>query len=393
LISLGLEEQREREPDNARQSAQMSLFQPEATPSSPDGDATAEALPHFLLDGETERRATLVRRTFFVSLFAHVAVIAVLVANPDLINLGSATEIVVLKPEEKQVTMLYEPPPPPRPRLQAPAFQPRPLPRSPGSNESELEKLTPGSAGEKLVEPPPPPRPQQPDPRELAQQRQREEQQRREEEARAREQQERQRQEDMFGIPKFPEIPRTPPRREPSFESIPRSSDAPREQAQLRLPELAPPSRGTDELLRQMARRRAEGEDGGSGGITVPNDPSNPQFTLPGPQILSDTMGVDFDPYLLRVYLIVRRNWYSVIPEIARLGRKGRVALQFVIRKNGGVTDLVLVDGSGTESMDAAAMSSIRLSNPFPDLPPDYPGAEVLLRFGYYYNMEPEYQR
>jgi TonB family protein len=390
VISLGLEEPREREPE--RSGSQMSLFQPQDGEGLlPDQDAS-EAVPQFLLDSDGERRATLVRRTFFVSLVLHAAAIAFLLMNPDLIHLGSP-EIVMLTPEEKEVTMLYAPPlPRPEPQLQAPPAppaQPRTLPRSAGSDESELEKLTPGSSPERLVEPPPAPRPQPPEPaRESAEQRR----QREEQQARAAERQTED-QEDMFGIPRFPEIARTPPRQQPSLETLPRPNDRPREQAQLRLEELAPPSRGTDAMLRDMARQRAEGGGQSSGSITAPYDPSNPNFNLPGPQILSDTMGVDFDPYLLRVYLIVRRNWYSVIPEIARLGRKGRVVLQFQIARNGSVTGLTMMDGSGTESMDAAALSSIRLSNPFPDLPSEYPGGEILLRFGYYYNMQPEYSR
>ena len=384
MISLGLEEKGEREPEQS--SSQMSLFAPgNDLLAQDDGETPVDTVPHFLLD-EGERRAALLRVTFFVSLLLHVSAIAFILANPDLINLGSP-DIVLLKPEEKKVTMLYEPPPPPRPRpqLQAPPpFQPKALPRTPGSNESELEKLSPGSAGEKLVEPPPP-KPPEP-PRESAEERRRQEELQRQ----AREA-ERARQEDAFGIPKFPEIARTPPQQTPSLERLPKSSEPPREQAQLRLPELAPPSRGTDALLRDMARQRSEGgTNRGFGSTQVPYDPSNPNFNMPGPQILSDTMGVDFDPYLLRVYLIVRRNWYSVIPEIARtLGRKGRVILQFSISKNGAVSGLTLMDGSGTDSMDAAALSSINLSNPFPALPPEYPGGEILLRFGYYYNMTP----
>jgi len=98
-------------------------------------------------------------------------------------------------------------------------------------------------------------------------------------------------------------------------------------------------------------------------------------------------MGVDFQPYLLRIYLLVRRNWYSVIPEIARLGKQGRVALEFSIERNGGVPDLVLRVSSGTNSLDSAALASIRLSNPFPALPPEFPGEDIRLRFIYLYNV------
>jgi TonB family protein len=195
-----------------------------------------------------------------------------------------------------------------------------------------------------------------------------------------------------IGIPNFPDTAKEPSKQRPALEPLARTEEAPPpSQAKLELPTVAAPSRGTDALLREMARQHAAGQGSESGGPYVEPDPGNPNFNLPGPQILSDTMGVDFDPYLLRVYLIVRRNWYSVIPEIARLGRQGRVALQFAIRRNGDVPDLVLTSGSGTESMDSAALASIRLSNPFPPLPPEFPGGEIRLRFVYFYNVRPDF--
>ena len=117
----------------------------------------------------------------------------------------------------------------------------------------------------------------------------------------------------------------------------------------------------------------------------------DPNLNIPGPQIISDTMGVDFNPYLMRVLSLVRRNWYAVIPEIARLGKQGRVVLEFSILRNGNVPDLVLRFGSGTESLDGAALSSIRLSSPFPPLPSEFPGQDVRLRFIYLYNMRVDY--
>jgi len=195
------------------------------------------------------------------------------------------------------------------------------------------------------------------------------------------------------GIPDFPEPPKTPPKQRPSFEQV-RPEPNP-SQAQLDLPALAPPSRGTDAILREMAKANAsgggQGIGGGSGGGYGDSGPRNPKLNIPGPQIISDTMGVNFNPYLMRILSLVRRNWESVIPEIARIGRQGRVELQFTINKNGSVPELVLTAGSGTESMDAAALSSIRMSSPFPPLPPEFPGQDIRLRFIYLYNMPADY--
>ena len=40
-------------------------------------------------------------------------------------------------------------------------------------------------------------------------------------------------------------------------------------------------------------------------------------------QLLSDPMGVDFKPYLIRVLATVKRNWFAVYPESARFGLRG----------------------------------------------------------------------
>ncbi len=108
-----------------------------------------------------------------------------------------------------------------------------------------------------------------------------------------------------------------------------------------------------------------------------------------GYEILTPTEGVDFSDYMNRVVAAVRRNWYSVMPESAMLGDRGRVALQFRIMKNGSVPDgePVRIMGSGKEPLDRAAVSAIRSSNPFEPLPPAFSGPYIELRFIFLYNL------
>ena len=108
-----------------------------------------------------------------------------------------------------------------------------------------------------------------------------------------------------------------------------------------------------------------------------------------GLQILTDTEGVDFQPYLQRVLQAVRTNWYAVMPEMAYLGRKGRVIIIFKIVRNGSVPGLLLESPSGTQSFDQAASAAINASNPFPPLPSEFHGPEITLRFSFYYNINP----
>jgi TonB family protein len=84
---------------------------------------------------------------------------------------------------------------------------------------------------------------------------------------------------------------------------------------------------------------------------------------------------------------IVRRNWYSVIPESARLGEKGRVAIVFEILKDGSVPQIRLIGSSGSDPLDRAAAASIRASIPFPPLPEEFTGNHLVLEFIYLYNL------
>jgi TonB family protein len=106
--------------------------------------------------------------------------------------------------------------------------------------------------------------------------------------------------------------------------------------------------------------------------------------------VLSDTMGVDFGPYLARVLHDVRENWYRIIPESARapLMKKGKVSIEFAILKNGQVAGLQIVGTSGDVALDRAAYGGITASKPFPPLPTEFGGQYLALRFHFYYNPD-----
>jgi TonB family protein len=104
--------------------------------------------------------------------------------------------------------------------------------------------------------------------------------------------------------------------------------------------------------------------------------------------VLSDTMGVDFGPYLARVKHDVQLNWYDLVPESARspLFKQGKVAIQFAILKDGRVSAMQLAGSSNDVALDRAAWGGINGSNPFPPLPSDFKGDYLLLRFTFFYN-------
>jgi outer membrane biosynthesis protein TonB len=107
-------------------------------------------------------------------------------------------------------------------------------------------------------------------------------------------------------------------------------------------------------------------------------------------EILSDTMGVDFGPYLQRVVYLVREHWYNLIPESAKapLMKKGKLAIEFAILKDGRVAGLRLAATSGDDALDRPAWGSITGSNPFPPLPGEFKGQFLQLRFKFYYNPD-----
>jgi hypothetical protein len=179
--------------------------------------------------------------------------------------------------------------------------------------------------------------------------------------------------------------------------------DAPKQPLKLETPQQQPidralllPKNSLGGSLRDSIRESekmnapmASGGQYGGGGIPTGGGGQGPaRGTM---EMLTPTEGVDFNDYLHRVYIIVQRNWYAVMPESVRLGDRGVVALQFKIMKNGVVPDgePVRISTSGKEPLDRAAISSIRSSTPFEPLPPAFSGPFIELRFTYYYNLQP----
>jgi TonB family protein len=187
-------------------------------------------------------------------------------------------------------------------------------------------------------------------------------------------------------------------------QARPSSPPPPTQQSLLNEPKPAPsapskPSFDTSpqtagEAIRQAAREAAQ-NPGGSSGDYGQNAPSQHQAMAVGPDILSDTMGVDFGPYLRRVIDATKRSWYPIIPESARppLDKQGRVGIRFKIYPDGSVKEMTLEFPSGDVSLDRAAWGGILGASPYPKLPKDFKGPFLELRFGFYYNLDPDKYR
>jgi TonB family protein len=83
----------------------------------------------------------------------------------------------------------------------------------------------------------------------------------------------------------------------------------------------------------------------------------------------------------------IRRNWYVAMPEVARIGKRGRVTLQFEVLKAGTVARIWLVAGSQSDPLDRAALAAISASNPFQPLPAEFKGPNIRLQIMFLYNI------
>lgn len=147
-------------------------------------------------------------------------------------------------------------------------------------------------------------------------------------------------------------------------------------------------------LIAEAARAAAvnRGTYSGDGGDYGALTGRQPTAAMGPMEILSDTQGVDFGPYLQRILHDVRVNWYNLVPESARppIMKKGKVAIEFAIMKDGSVRGMQLEPGgsSGDAALDRAAWGGITASVPFPPLPNEFHGQYLALRFHFFYNPE-----
>jgi TonB family protein len=195
--------------------------------------------------------------------------------------------------------------------------------------------------------------------------------------------------------------PTAPPAQQPqqqAQQTQPQQNSPSNQVAQLQLPQTQserPPVKfggnvSAGSAIEQAARAAAQnrggyGGEGGDFGLS-----QGKAGGVMGPmEILTDTMGVDFGPYLNRVLHDVRQNWYQLIPESASF-KRGWVTIDFYILKDGSVQGLKVIESSGDVTLERPAYGSIKGSDPFPPLPREFGGPYLGLRFRFFYNLNPD---
>src|SRR2546423_8312283 len=138
-----------------------------------------------------------------------------------------------------------------------------------------------------------------------------------------------------------------PPGQQPAGEQNQQSPDQAQQTARMQTPpqgggpspfRVAPPGAAVNQAIQSMAGShgtthvtfRTSGDYGASR-----LEPRTPNYG--DVEILSDTMGVDFGPYLERVKFAIQTHWDSLIPQVAQrpMMKKGKLGIQFAILKDG----------------------------------------------------------
>ncbi len=134
----------------------------------------------------------------------------------------------------------------------------------------------------------------------------------------------------------------------------------------------------------EEAARGVVGKPGESG-AGFPNPEGG--FVDSGP-ISFDTTWYDWGAYAEEMVRRIKLHWE--IPELARLGWKGRLSVRFFIRGDGRVEGAKIVSYSGTPPFDNAALQAILTSSPFRPLPKDLGSDREGVTVTFFYNIRPE---
>ncbi len=133
------------------------------------------------------------------------------------------------------------------------------------------------------------------------------------------------------------------------------------------------------------ARGRGEGYGAARGGSPLSFGPG-------GVEVLSDTQGVNFDPYLRRLLADIYRNWLPLIPEECKppLSKQGETLVRFRILPDGRIGGMWLDGSTHDDAINRSAWGSITSEGQFPPLPKEFHGPNLELRIHYYVNKPTE---
>jgi TonB family protein len=137
--------------------------------------------------------------------------------------------------------------------------------------------------------------------------------------------------------------------------------------------------------LNQAIRDAARGVGAaGEQGAGFPNPDGG--FVDSGP-LSFDTTWYDWGPYAAEMVRRIKLHWD--VPDIARIGIKGKVTIRFYILADGRVEGATILSRSGVPPFDYAALQAIVTSSPFRPLPKDLGSEREGVTVTFFYNIRP----
>ena len=111
-----------------------------------------------------------------------------------------------------------------------------------------------------------------------------------------------------------------------------------------------------------------------------------------GVDILSDTQGVNFQPYMQRILREIYEQWIPLIPEEAQppLRKQGVTLVRFTINPDGSIGQMWLDGSTHDDALNRAAWGSIPAVGKFPPLPKEFHGPNLELRIHFLVNQDKE---
>jgi TonB family protein len=150
------------------------------------------------------------------------------------------------------------------------------------------------------------------------------------------------------------------------------------------------PSQSPGDAIAQAMRDAARAQGGADGPSGVTRGGHSP--LAGGAEILTDTQGVDFNPWLRRFKSDVMRNWEPLIPESVAppISKRGMVGIRITIAQGGKILNVVRESPSGDQALDKAAWNALISEGTYPPLPKEFPGPSIEIRCSFLYNETPQ---
>lgn len=316
------------------------------------GELEEHELIHLLDSLDDERSKARFRESVYISVIVYLAIVwflfygpRVLFHQPRLIN-----PVDVLKDRDKQLTYLNAPKDLPRTATKAPKPRPQQLDQKTLKQLEAMRKAAPPTPPAPAPPTPTPPPTRQAPPQQAA-----------------------------TPLPPAPQPQQTqPPAQQQALVEAPKPVPT--------RPNFGNPNQTAGDAIRQAAQNAAR--DHGSSGDYSGNSSGGRSGMGTGAEILSDTQGVDFGPYIRRILGDIKRNWIPLIPEEARppLNKEGETLIRFTILPDGRIAAMNLDGSSQDQAIDRACWGGITGVGQFPPLPANFHGPNLELRIDFLTN-------